>query len=299
MANLDINSKLKLNSGWEIPILGYDVSFGVLGTNPEVTIHPRPSDVAEEVTDHAIRSGYRHVDSATVYRNEQPSATGMLKSKVPRDQLFFTSKVPPRDVNYDGAKKCIDESLKKTGLDYIDLYLLHAPYGGKDGRLGAWQALVEGVQAGKVRSIGVSNYGVQHLDELEKWMKQQPQDKAGILSVNQVELHPWLARPDIVEWCEKRGVILEAYSPLVRSQRMSDPLLQPLAKKYNKTPAQVLLRWGLQKNFVILPKSVTPKRIEENKEIYDFELNKEDMESLNTKQYSPSAWDPTTSPLSG
>lgn len=116
--------------------------------------------------------------------------------------------------------------------------------------------------------------------------------------MNQVELHPWLARPDIVEWCEKRGVVLEAYSPLVRSQRMDDPLLAPLAKKHNKTPAQILLRWGLQKHFVILPKSVTPKRIEENKDIYDFELDKEDMASLDTKQYSPSAWDPTKSPLS-
>lgn len=129
--------------------------------------------------------------------------------------------------------------------------------------------------------------------------QQQSKDKAGILSVNQVELHPWLARPDIVDWCEKRGVVLEAYSPLVRGQRMNDPLLQPLAKKYSKTPAQILLRWGLQKGFVILPKSVTHKRIEENKDIYDFELSKEDMETLNTKQYSPSAWDPTKSPLSG
>jgi diketogulonate reductase-like aldo/keto reductase len=125
--------------------------------------------------------------------------------------------------------------------------------------------------------------------------QQQPQEKAGVLSVNQVELHPWLARPDIVQWCEQRGVILEAYSPLVRSQRMNDPLLAPLAKKHNKTPAQILLRWGLQKGFVILPKSVTHSRIEENKEIYGFELSKEDMESLNTKAYSPSAWDPTVS----
>jgi diketogulonate reductase-like aldo/keto reductase len=158
--------------------------------------------------------------------------------------------------------------------------------------------LVESVKEGKVRSIGVSNYGVHHLDELEQWQKSQPEDKAGVLSVNQVELHPWLARPDIVEWCQKRDVALEAYSPLVRSQRMDDPLLKPLAKKYNKTPAQILLRWGLQKDFIILPKSVTHKRIEENKEIYDFELSKEDMESLNTKAYSPSAWDPTKSPLS-
>lgn len=234
MAKLDINSKVRLNSGHEIPILGYGV-------------YQTPADVAEDVTCHAIKSGYRHVDSATVYRNEGPSATGMLKAGIPRDQLFFTSKVPSRNLNYDNAKACIDESLKKTGLDYIDLYLIHAPYGGKDGRLGAWQAMVEAVEAEKVRSIGVSNYGVHHLDELEQWQKQQSKEKAGIVSVNQIELHPWLARPDIVQWCEKRGIVLEAYSPLVRSTKMNDPLLQPLVKKHGKTPAQILLRWGLQK----------------------------------------------------
>jgi diketogulonate reductase-like aldo/keto reductase len=238
----------------------------------------------------------------------------MLKAGIPRDQLYFTSKVPPKMINYEDAKKCVEESLKKTGLDYIDLYLLHAPYGGKEGRLGAWRALVEAVDAGKVKSIGVSNYGVHHLDELEQWQKvvlnvltfvktalmtwqSQPKEKAGILSVNQVELHPWLPRPDIVDWCEKRGVVLEAYSPLVRATRMDDPLLGPLIKKYNKTGSQILLRWGLQKGFVILPKSVTKSRIEKNKELYDFELSKEDMESLKTDKYEPCAWDPTKAPL--
>ena len=132
---------------------------------------PRPADVAEDVTDHAIKSGYRHVDSATMYRNEEPSSKGMLKSGIPREQLFFTSKVPPQSITYEGTRKCIDDSLKKTGLKYIDLYLLHAPFGGKDGRLGAWQALVEAVEEGKVKSIGVSNYGVVHLEELEQWQK--------------------------------------------------------------------------------------------------------------------------------
>lgn len=144
----------------------------------------------------------------------------------------------------------------------------------------------------------VSNYGVHHLQELEDWQNSQSKKDAGILSVNQVELHPWLSRPDIVEWCQKRGVVLEAYSPLVRNTRMDDPLLQPLAKKHGKTPAQILLRWGLQKGFVILPKSVTLSRIEENRDLYDFELSREDMDSLQTKDYSPCAWDPTKAALS-
>ncbi|WPH01775.1 Hypothetical protein R9X50_00462800 [Acrodontium crateriforme] len=289
MAKLQIDSKLRLNSGYNIPMLGYGV-------------YQTPAAQATEVTSHAIQSGYLHVDSATAYRNEQASAAGMLHGgktlSIPREELFFTSKVPPKSINYKDAKRCVDESLKVTGLDYIDLYLLHAPYGGKEGRLGAWKALVEAVQEGKVRSIGVSNYGVHHLDELENWQKEQPDSKAaGVLSVNQVELHPWLARKDIVEWCNKRNVVLEAYSPLVRNTRADDPLLAPLMKKYNKSAAQILLRWGLQKGFVILPKSVTPSRIEENRDIFDFELTDDDMKGLDTGKYEPCAWDPTTAGL--
>jgi len=281
---LDINAVHRMQSGHEIPRLG----FGVYQTQ---------AAVAEDVVDHAIKSGYRHVDSATVYRNEEPSAKGMLKAGISRDQLFFTSKVPPNKT-YEEAKKCVDETLRKTGLDYVDLYLLHAPYGGSTNRLGAWKALVEAVDAGKVKSIGVSNYGVHHLDELEQWQKKQPEGKGGILSVNQIELHPWLARPDIVEWCQKRGVVVEAYSPLVRATRMKEKVLVDLAKKHSKTPSQILLRWGLQKDFVVLPKSVTHSRIEENRNIYDFELSKEDMEALNTGKYQPCCWDPTLAPLS-
>ncbi|RMY26134.1 hypothetical protein D0867_00241 [Hortaea werneckii] len=306
MANkLDINSTVSMKSGFKIPMLGYGV-------------YQTPAADAEEVTAHAISVGYRHVDSATAYRNEEPSCAGMLKPGIPRDQLFFTSKVPPKCINYKDAKACVDESLNKTGLSYIDLYLLHAPYGGKEGRLGAWQALVESVGEGKVRSIGVSNYGVHHLQELEDWQKvgfsivpsalishmltfpqqQASPEKAGIVSVNQVELHPFLARPDIVSWCRQRDIVLEAYSPLSRGTRFDDPRIQSLAKKHSKTPAQILLRWNLQMGFVILPKSVTKSRIEENKDVYDFELDADDMKVLETGEYTPSTWDPTVAPLS-
>ncbi|KAK0798074.1 hypothetical protein LTR91_016294 [Friedmanniomyces endolithicus] len=282
---LNLNSTLKMPSGYEIPMLGYGV-------------YQTPEAVAEDVTHHAIASGYRHVDSATVYHNEAPSATGMMKAGIPREQLFYTSKIPPNKINYKDAKACVEESLKKTQLKYIDLYLLHAPYGGKEGRLGAWRALAEAVDEGKVRSIGVSNYGVHHLEELDEWQKQQPKDKAGVLSVNQVELHPWLARPDIVSWCQEHGVVVEAYSPLVRSTRMEEPVLVALAKKHGKTAAQILLRWGLQKGFVILPKSVTHSRIEENTKLYDFELDASDMKELEMGTYKPCTWDPTIAPLS-
>lgn len=179
--------------------------------------------------------------------------------------------------------------------------LIHAPYGGRDARKGAWKALVEAQEEGKIHSLGVSNYGVHHLDEMEVYMRELEEErgkgKAGVISINQLELHPWLARPDIVQWCERRGVILQAYSPLVRGERSEEKILQPLAKKYGKTTAQILLRWSLQKGFVPLPKSVTPTRIEENSDIFDFELTEDEMESLETGEYSPCAWDPTKAPL--
>ncbi|KAL7777816.1 hypothetical protein CFE70_004487 [Pyrenophora teres f. teres 0-1] len=286
MAGLTIKSQYAMPSGYKIPVLGYGV-------------YQTPADVAADVVLHALKVGYRHVDSAVAYRNEQASVEGMKKSSMPREELFFTTKIPPKDMSYITAKAHIDNTLNITGFGYVDLYLLHSPYGGKENRIGAWKALVEGVQAGKIRSIGVSNYGLHHLEELEAWIKKtegtEGKGKGGMISVNQVELHPWLARPDIVTWCKERNVICEAYSPIVRGTRNDDPLLKPLAQKYNKTPSQILLRWSLQMGFVLLPKSVTKSRIEENAQIYDFELTAEDMKSLDTGKYEPCAWDPTVS----
>lgn len=153
-------------------------------------------------------------------------------------------------MGYEQTKSSINSSFSQTRLDYIDLYLIHCPYGGKESRLGTWRALVEAQQAGRIRSIGVSNYGVHHLDELESYIReletQNGKGKGGKISVGQWELHPWLARPDIVEWCQKRGVVIQAYCPIVRGERFGEPVLQPLVKKYGKTPSQVLLRWSLQ-----------------------------------------------------
>ncbi|KAL2041959.1 hypothetical protein N7G274_005147 [Stereocaulon virgatum] len=286
MATLNINSKYKMLSGHEIPLLG----FGVYQT---------PANVAEDVTLHAFKTGYRHVDSARVYRNEQPCADAIRKAGIPRSEIFFTSKVPPRAMGYEKTKDSINSSFSQTGLDYIDLYLIHAPYGGKEARNGSWRALVEAKEAGIIRSIGVSNYGVHHLNELETYIAELEEShgkgKGGEISVGQWELHPWLARRDIVDWCKERGVVCEAYCPIIRGQRFGEKALQHLAKKHAKTPAQVLLRWSLQKGFVPLPKSITPSRIEENADIYDFEIDAEDMKALETTAYEPCAWDPTTS----
>ncbi|KAM0143422.1 hypothetical protein ACHAP3_001566 [Botrytis cinerea] len=241
------------------------------------------------------------VDSAAAYRNEGPCAIAIQKSSIPREDIFFTSKIPPRALSYENTKAQVAKTLMETGLDYIDLMLIHAPYGGRDARKGAWKALVEAQEEGKIRSLGVSNYGVHHLDEMEVYIKELEEERGkgrgGVIDVGQWELHPWLARADIVSWCEKRGIILEAYSPLVRGERHDSELLQPLAKKYNKTSAQILLRWSLQKGFVPLPKTVTPSRIKENTDIYDFELTAEEMNGLETGDYYVCAWDPTVATL--
>ena len=156
---------------------------------------------------------------------------------------------------------------------------------------------MEAQNAGQIRSIGVSNYGVHHLDELEAQIKAMEQEggpgAGGVLSLGQWEVHPWLPRDDIVRWCKARGVIVEAYCPLVRGERWHEPALQELAKKHGKTPAQVLIRWSLQKGLVPLPKSVTPSRIVENADVYGFELDDGDMEKLKTNDYAPCSWDPT------
>ncbi|KAL0931541.1 aldo keto reductase [Colletotrichum truncatum] len=289
-ASLTFQSKQKLTSGYEIPVLGY----GLWKTPPEQ---------AEEVVTEALKVGYRHIDSAASYKNEAGCGSAIRQAKdIPRSDIFFTSKV--RYIHYDGAKDQVEATLKETGLEYIDLMLLHCPYGGSEGRKGAWKALVEAKEAGKVRSIGVSNYGVHHLDELETHIKELEAErggpgKGGAIDVAQYEIHPWCARNDIVQWLQKRNVAIEAYSPLVRGERWGEKNLKALADKHGKSEAQILLRWSLQKGYIPLPKSVTPARIRANTEIYDFQLSDDDMKSLETDEYAPVCWDPTVSPLDG
>ncbi|KAK2858442.1 hypothetical protein FQN49_004734 [Arthroderma sp. PD_2] len=278
-AKSNIQSTKKLNSGHEIPVVG----FGVYQTPPEVT---------ERCVLKALETGYRHIDSAKAYHNEAECGEAIRKSGIKRSDIFFTTKVPWKSLGYETTKESIESSLKAAKVDYYDLILLHAPYGGKEKREGSWRALVEAQKEGKVRSIGVSNYGIHHLNELEEYNK----SIGGKIDIGQYELHPWLARSDIVEWLQKRNIVIEAYSPLVQAKKMDDPKLQEIAKKHNKSPAQVLVRWSLQKasGFVPLPKSATDKRIVENAEIFDFELSQDDMKALHTDEYHHVCWDPTT-----
>ncbi|KAM0450896.1 hypothetical protein ACHAO4_006287 [Trichoderma viride] len=293
MAKLTLTSTYKMKSGYEIPILGFGTAAGAsqgfkIGHDKAVT-----------AIVHALKAGYRHFDSARMYDSEKACGEAFKLSGIPREDIFVTTKV--RKVGYKETKKAIEKSLQETGLDYIDLYLNHSPYGGPEARKGTWKALVEAKQEGKIRSIGVSNYGVHHLEETLAYIKELEEElgegNAGEISVGQWELHPWLAHPDIVEWCNKHGVVIEAYCPIAKGQRFEEPQVQALMKKYGKTGAQILLRWSLQKGFVPLPKSETPSRIEANAELYDFELIEEDMATLDFDSYSPTTWDPTVSPL--
>lgn len=248
---------------------------------------------------------YFKIDSASAYRNQGQSAASIPAAGIPRSDIFFTTKVPMAGspLSYENTHKLVDIALKDTALDYLDLVLIHSPYGGPENRKGAWKALVELVDAGKIRSIGVSNYGVHHLDELESYIKELEEErggkgKGGVISVGQWEVHPWLTRPDIVKWCKDRNIAVEAYCPIVRGERFGkEPKVKVLADKYGKTEAQILLRWSLQRGYIPLVKSVTPSRIAENAAIFDFELTDEEVEDLATDEYSGCAWDPTVEPL--
>lgn len=225
-------------------------------------------------------------------------------SGIPREELFFTTKVRPFMGQKDEipVEEQIKQSLEKSGLDYIDLMLIHAPFGGPERRKRWWKGLVEAVHQGKIRSIGVSNYGLHHLEELEQYIAElelkEGEGKGGVISVAQYEVHPWCQRKDIAAWCAKRNVALEAYCPVVRGERFGDETLVRLSEKYGKTQAQVLIRWSLQKGYVPLPKSVTPSRIKENADVYDFELTQEEVDELGTDEDIPVAWaNHITSPL--
>ncbi|KAJ5279696.1 oxidoreductase [Penicillium angulare] len=282
-----IHPTFKLASGYEIPRLG----FGVYKT---------PADEVERCCLEAFKAGYRLIDSAAKYYNEPGCGNAIRASGIPRDQIFFTSKAG--DVSYEQVKAQVDKSLADSKLDYIDLMLLHNPFGGSENRKGGWRALVEAVEAGKVRSIGVSNYGVHHLDELEEHISELEADRGGkgrggVVSINQIELHPWLAHSEIVDWCKKRGILVEAFCPIVRGTRFDEPLVQQLAEEYLKTPAQILIRWSIDKGHVPLVKSVTPSRIASNAEVFDFSLTEDEVQELETDEYGSISWNPTRSTL--
>lgn len=250
----------------------------------------RAGDATYNAVLHALSAGYRHVDTAAIYRNEADVGRALRDSDIPRSEVFVTTKLWNDDQGYDQALRAFDASLQRLGLDHVDQYLLHWPVQGK--RLASWRALERILDEGRARSIGVSNFMVQHLDELLAHCNVPP-------ATNQIELHPFVyrTRGAVVARCEEAGIQLVAYSPLTKGRRLTDPRLVQLARRAGHTPAQVLIRWALQHGLVVIPKSSNPARIEENGAVLEWSLDTHRMAALDALDEGlVTAWDPALAP---
>ncbi|WML28288.1 aldo/keto reductase [Neobacillus sp. OS1-33] len=219
----------------------------------------------------AIKNGYISIDTAAIYGNEEGVGQAIKESGVPREELFITTKLWNSEQGYESTLAAFETSMNKLGLDYLDLYLIHWP--GKDKYKDTWKAFEKLYKDGRVRAIGVSNFLVHHLEDLLSSAEIKPM-------VNQVEFHPHLTQKELLAFCKNEGIQLEAWSPLKQGQLLSEPVLEDLAHKYNKSVAQVILRWDLQHGVVTIPKSIKEHRIIENANIFDFELSAEDMDKI-------------------
>lgn len=253
-----ITDTTKLNNGVQMPWLG----FGVFQTK-------EGDEVINAVRD-ALETGYRSIDTAAVYGNETGVGAAIRQSGVPRGELFVTTKVWNSNQGYDTTLRAFDESRKKLGIDIIDLYLIHWPVKGK--YKDTWKAMEKLYRDGSVRAIGVSNFQVHHLNDLLESSEVVP-------TVNQIELHPLLSQIELRNYCQQKGIQVEAWSPLIAGKH-NLPLLNELAEKYHKSPAQIILRWDLQHGIVTIPKSIHTERIRENANVFDFTLSDEDIQRL-------------------
>ena len=234
----------------------------------------------------ALELGYRHLDTAFIYENEEEVGKAVRDSGLKRSEIFVTTKLWNDHQGYEKGKQAFHASLKLLGFDYVDLYLIHWPL--LETRLDAWRALVEIKQQGFARSIGVSNFTIPHLEQLLKHSDEVP-------SVNQVEFSPFLYQKDLLDFCTKHKIYLEAYSPLTRGEKLQHPVLVKIAKKHKRTSAQVILRWALEIGVIVLPKSVSPERLKENISLFDFELDQTDHTEMATlNEDFRISWDPTT-----
>jgi 2,5-diketo-D-gluconate reductase A len=254
---------ITLNGGVTMPQLG----FGVWRV---------PDAEAEKAVGLALEAGYRSIDTATLYRNEEGVGRAVRAGDVPREELFITTKLWNSDHGHDDALRAFDESLERLGLDYLDLYLIHWPVPAQDKYVATWKAFEKLLADGRVRAIGVSNFPVDHLTRLIENAEVAP-------AVNQIELHPYLAQSELRALHGLHGVATEAWSPLGQGRGLlDDPALAPIAAKHGKTPAQVVIRWHLQLGNVAIPKTVTPERITENLDVFDFELDGDDLKAITT-----------------
>jgi methylglyoxal/glyoxal reductase len=270
---MTINSKVTFNNGYHCPILG-------LGTYLS-----HPGNETQQAAEYAISIGYRHIDTAALYGNEEDVGKVVLSSGIPRTEIFITTKLWNSDQGYDSALRAFDKSLKKLRLDYVDLYLMHWPV--PEHRRQSWKAMQEIYYSGKAKSIGVSNFTIRHLKELFDYSDIIP-------VVNQVEFSPFLYQKELLDFCGEKLIFIESYSPLTRTRKFNDSNLKSISVKYGKSASQILIRWSLQAGTITLPKSVNPKRIKENADVFDFEILPIDMKILNSlNENFRVAWDPS------
>ena len=246
---------IKLNNGLEMPQLGLGVWKSGNGQEAIDAIH------------WALDAGYRHIDTASIYKNEEAVGEAIRTADVPREDIWLTTKIWNDDIRAGRTADALEEALARLGTSYIDLLLLHWPV---DGYLAAWSALEQALAAGKVRAIGLSNFMEEHLTDIIEHGEILP-------AVNQIEYHPYLVQSDAISYCDMHNVAITAWSPLMQGKFLEEPLFTEIAKAYGKTPAQVVLRWCVQNDIIIIPKSTNQGRIKENSEIFDFEISEEHM----------------------
>jgi diketogulonate reductase-like aldo/keto reductase len=269
---LTLQSTMRLNNGVTVPVLG-------LGT-----LHGHGKNLIEAML-FAFDLGYRHFDTAKAYENEHDVGLAIRKSGIPRDEIFVTTKLWNTDHGYDHALAAVEASLRRLGVDYADLYLVHWPVSGQ--RPETWRAMETLYRAGKARAIGVSNYTERHLTELLASADIVP-------AVNQIEYSPFLYQRSLQAFCEARGIRIEAWSPLTRGLKLNEPRLNTIASQYAKTPAQILLRWGLQHDVIEIPKALMPAHLQENAALFDFTIAPRDMAALDAldEGLRTGGWDP-------
>ncbi|EMD31285.1 hypothetical protein CERSUDRAFT_89142 [Gelatoporia subvermispora B] len=271
---------VKLRDNNELPVIGF-------GT------YEMDGKEAYSAVRWALEAGYRLIDSAEWYYNERECGRAISdfcsSTNTPRSSIFYTTKLRDNS-GYAATKASITKSLKACGLGYIDLYLLHSPLGGPSKRGESWRAVLEAKQDGSLRSVGVSNFGVRHLKEMIDAGVELP-------VLNQIDLHPFMTRTDIVALCRENGIALEAWGPLARGYRFKHPSVVELSNKYHKDPAQILIRYSLQKGYIPIPKSSSKERIESNLQVFDWELEDADVAHLDTlNEDLVTDWDPTGCP---
>lgn len=258
--SISLDTTVSLHGNVNIPLLG----FG--------TFKVKDGEDVEQAVTTALELGYRHIDTAMIYRNEEGVGRAVAESGTDRSEIFVTTKVWNSDQGYEPTLAGIDASLERLGMDYVDLYLVHWPK--PENTVETWRAMEEIQETGKARAIGVSNFLTHHLDLLLEYANVIP-------SINQIQFHPHLQSPDLVEYCDERGIVIEAWGPLKQGLIMDDPELSAIASSHGVNVPQVVLRWMLQRGIVAIPKSVTPSRIAENADLYGFELSSEEMDTIN------------------